>query len=116
MFASSASAQSSYSIEVVATGYCPCRICCGEHADGKTATGRDASEPGIAVDPRIIPLGSHVDVPGVTLGPNGNGSWLLADDVGGAIKGNRIDIRFRTHEEALAWGVRTITIRVWLKE
>jgi 3D (Asp-Asp-Asp) domain-containing protein len=93
---------------VEASAYCPCAICCGEHADGKTATGRDASLPGVAVDPAVIPLGSRLDVPGV-------GSWRLADDTGGAIKGEKIDVRMSNHEEAKKFGRRTLRVRVWRK-
>lgn len=95
-------------IEVRVTAYCPCKICCGNHANGKTATGRDAYKNGVAVDPTIIPLGSRLDIPGY-------GNWQLADDVGGAIKNNHIDVRFKTHKEALKWGTKTIKIRVWIK-
>lgn len=102
-------------IVVLVTAYCPCPACCGPNADGKTATGRNAQTAGVAVDPTVVPLGSHLDVPGYNRGPNGNGSWVKADDTGGAIKGNRIDIRFRTHQEALSWGKRKVRVRVWRK-
>ena len=104
--------QTYYRIRVRATAYCPCDICCGGYADGITATGRDALTAGVAVDPTVIPLGSRIDIPHYNRGNNKNGSWILADDVGGAIKGRRIDVRFKTHEEALNWGVRNIIIRV----
>lgn len=100
---------------LIVTAYCPCSICCGTHADGVTATGRDAAKAGVAVDSKIIPLGSRLDIPGYTRGPNRNGSWILADDVGGAIKGNRIDVRFVTHKEAKEWGRKRLRVRVWLK-
>jgi len=102
-------------ISVKATGYCPCEICCGSSADGMTAMGRNAILAGVAVDPAVIPLGSHLDIPGYSRGPNRNGSWIKADDTGGAVKGFNIDVRFFTHEEALAWGVKHLTVRVWVK-
>lgn len=89
---------------LVATGYCP-GPCCSD-GDGVTATGRDARTKGVAVDPRVIPLGSRLDVPDY-------GAWVPADDVGGAIKGNRIDIRFASHSEAKAFGRRKVRVRVW---
>lgn len=95
-------------VEVVATSYCAGPCCCGKFADGKTATGRDAKRMGVAVDPSVIPLGARLDIPGY-------GNWKLADDVGGAIKGNRIDVRFQDHDEAKRWGVKRLTIRVWRK-
>jgi 3D (Asp-Asp-Asp) domain-containing protein len=93
-------------ITVTATAYCPCEICCGKWANGTTAIGRCATLPGIAVDPKYIKLRSYIDVPGY-------GSWILADDTGSAIKGNKIDLRFNNHEEAKQWGVQRIKIRVW---
>lgn len=103
----------SRSLAVVATGYCPCSICCEDSSDGITSTGRDAYLPGVAVDPDVIKLGSRLDIPGYDRGANNNGSWILADDVGGRIKGSRIDVRFKTHAEAQAYGRRRVVIRVW---
>lgn len=80
------------------TAYCPCSDCCGEWADGITYTGTIATEKHtIAVDPSVIPLGSIVEI---------NGVEYVAEDIGGAIKGNRADIFFNSHEDALKWGVR----------
>lgn len=106
----------SYRMWVIATAYCPCSKCCGEDSPGITATQTDAYKAGVAVDPNIIPKGSHIDIPGYNRGPNENGSWILCDDVGGAIKGNRIDVRFKTHQEAIEWGVREILIRVHVEK
>ena len=103
-------------LKVVATAYCPCELCCGKWSDGRTATNRDATKAGVAVDPKIIALGSHIDIPNYNRGPNKNGSWILADDVGGSIKGKKIDVRFKTHREAKKWGKKTVTIRVWTRK
>lgn len=80
------------------TAYCTCGKCCGEWADGITYTGTEAT-PGrtIAVDPKVIQLGSTVVI---------NGTEYIAEDIGGAIKGNRIDVLFPTHQEALQFGVQ----------
>lgn len=102
--------------KVVATAYCPCKICCGKHADGKTAIGEDAMKAGVAVDPKLFKLGQTMfDIPEYRRGKNRNGSWIPADDTGRAIRGFRIDVRFETHEEALKWGRKTLTVRVWEK-
>lgn len=89
---------------VRASAYCP-GACCTD-GDGRTATMRDASRPGVAVDPAVIRLGSRLDIPGI-------GPWILADDVGGRVRGASIDIRKQSHEEATAYGRRTIRVRVW---
>jgi 3D (Asp-Asp-Asp) domain-containing protein len=79
------------------TAYCPCSKCCGK-SDGITATGVKATQGRtIAVDPRYIPYGTEVII---------NGNTYVAEDCGGAIKGNRIDIYFDSHQEALAFGVQ----------
>lgn len=88
-------------IEVKATAYCPCMKCCGK-TDGFTATGTAATQGRtVAVDPRYIPYGTKIII---------DGNVYIAEDCGGAIKGeNRIDIFFDNHEEALEFGVQTKT-------
>lgn len=79
------------------TAYCPCTKCCGKN-DGITASGVKATvNRTIAVDPKVIPIGSQV-----MIGDN----TYIAEDVGGAIKGNIIDIYFDSHTEALNFGVQ----------
>lgn len=83
--------------EFTITHYCPCELCCGEWADGITYTGTEATEGRtIAVDPDVIPLGSTVII---------DGHEYIAEDIGGAIQGNRIDIFMESHEAALIEGV-----------
>lgn len=80
------------------TAYCSCDKCCGEWADGITYTGTVARpNHTIAVDPRVIPLGSKVEINGVT---------YTAEDIGGSIKENRIDVFFNNHTDALKYGVK----------
>ncbi len=67
-----------------------------------TATGTLVRKGVIAVDPKLIPLGTKVFIPGY--------GEALAEDIGGSIKGHRIDVAFDTHEEALAFGRRDIEI------
>lgn len=71
-------------------------------ADDWTATGTLARRGVIAVDPRVIPLGTRVFIPGY--------GYAVAGDTGGAIHGTRIDLCFNTRAEALAWGRRTVTV------
>lgn len=77
---------------------------CNAGAPYKTATGT-TPRPGVcAVDPKVIPLGSYVKI---------NDAVYHAEDTGGAIKGNRIDLVVETHKEALSKG--TYTAEVFLK-
>lgn len=85
-------------MQVVATGYSPRQ----PDLDFVTATGARAGRGIIAVDPRVIPLGTRVYVPGY--------GYAIAADTGGAIDGNRIDLCFETVEECFDWGRRTVTI------
>nr|DAN64141.1 MAG TPA: lytic transglycosylase [Bacteriophage sp.] len=79
------------------TAYCGCEKCCGK-TDRITVTGTCAVEGvTIAVDPTVIPYGSLVDIEGI--------GTFVAEDCGGAIKGNKIDIYFERHEDALRFGV-----------
>jgi 3D (Asp-Asp-Asp) domain-containing protein len=81
--------------EYTITHYCPCKSCCGK-TDGITATGTVATaDRTIAVDPSVIPYGAEVIIDGKT---------YVAEDAGGAIKGNRIDIFCESHSEAINRG------------
>lgn len=64
---------------------------------GRTATGVMA-KPGhtIAVDPKVIPLGWWVYIDGV--------GYRRAEDVGGAVRGNKIDVFVNTNSEAVQFG------------
>jgi 3D (Asp-Asp-Asp) domain-containing protein len=81
------------SMTVTATGY---------SLAGRTSTGVAVGYGIVAVDPAVIPLGTHMAVPGYGEG--------IAADTGGAVSGSRIDLWFPTRAEALAWGTRTVTI------
>ena len=86
-------------ITVTATAYCPCAKCCGK-TDGITATGTKATAGRtIAVDPSVIPYGTKVII---------NGNTYVAEDCGGAVKGNDIDIFFDSHKEAQKFGRQTL--------
>ena len=85
-------------IYVSATGY-------SAHDPGNsrhTASGTLVRKGVIAVDPDVIPLGTKVFIPGY--------GKAVAEDVGGSIKGHRIDVAFDTHEEALRFGRRDLEI------
>ena len=71
---------------------------------GRTAMGTRARVGEIAVDPSVIPLGTNVYIEGV--GPR------RAEDTGGNIKGNTIDIYMDTQSQCLSWGARYVTIYI----
>jgi len=58
----------------------------------------------VAVDPTVIPLGTRLYIPGY--------GYAIADDIGGAIKGNRIDLAYEDRGEALKFGRRQVTVYV----
>jgi 3D (Asp-Asp-Asp) domain-containing protein len=69
-----------------------------------TATGKQIREGMIAVDPDIIPLGTKVEIKDLGI--------FTAEDTGGKIRGNRIDVYFDTREEAKKFGRRIIWVRI----
>lgn len=74
------------------------------HTGDQTASGVWPYVGGVAVDPKVIPLGSKLYIEGY--GP------ARAVDTGGLIKGNRIDLFFDSEAEARAWGRRPVTVSV----
>lgn len=99
----------------VLTAYCSCPECCGEYAYSRpldeygnpivyTASGAVASAgTTIAVDPSVIPYGTSVIIDGHT---------YIAQDTGGAIVGNRIDVYFDNHEDAWNFGYQEAEVFV----
>lgn len=84
------------------TAYCACAECCGK-SDGITATGTIAQQGvTIAVDPDVIPIGAWVEI---------DGHLFHAEDVGGGVCGNHIDVYYDSHEMASAFGVKTRDVR-----
>ncbi|MEH6890971.1 3D domain-containing protein [Bacillus sp. JJ864] len=89
---------------VQATAYSPyCGGCQGVSAGGYNYKANPNMKL-IAVDPRIIPLGTKVWVEGY--------GYAVAGDTGGAIKGNRIDVLMPTESQAEAWGRKQVKIKV----
>ena len=109
------------------TGYCACGKCCSWHRSwkppfypvyssgplkgkpkvvGVTASGTKAKKGTIAADTRFYPFGTVMDVPGYGM--------CRVEDRGGAIKGPaRIDLFFKTHQQALQWGRKRVSVHVW---
>ena len=79
------------------TAYCACKKCCGK-TDGITASGVKAVEGvTVAADTRVLPFGTKIII---------DDHEYIVQDRGGAIKGNRIDVYFDSHYDALKFGVQ----------
>jgi len=103
--------RAAYTLRMRVTAYSPDERSCGDSADGITASGYSVFTNGgslVAADPKVLPLGSLLSVPGYDAG-----SVVPVLDVGGAIKGNRLDVLFPTHDVAMAWGVQDLEVTVW---
>ncbi len=75
-----------------------------------SATGKALRVGMVAVDPTVIPLGTKLFIEAP------DGTWVygyaVAEDTGSAIKGNKIDLFFRTRSEALQFGRRTAKVYI----
>lgn len=81
------------------TFYCPCTSCCGENAQGITASGTVATEGRtVSADPNILPLGTRIYIDGY--------GELVVEDTGSAINGNVLDIYLSDHNRCLEEGVQ----------
>lgn len=90
------------------TAYCPCEECCGKYSDGVTASGHKI-RPGdafVAAD-KEYSFGTEITIAGYN-----SGQPVKVLDRGGAIGGNRLDVFFPSHKEALKWGVRYVGVKV----
>lgn len=98
-------------IYMTVTGYSPDERSCGKFADNKTATMYSVWTNGmnlVAADPKVLPYWSMISIPGYA-----SDDIVPVLDCGGAIKGNRIDLLYPTHEMALKWGIRQMPVTVW---
>jgi len=91
-------------LELEATAYYPGPESTGKWADGTTYTGAPAGYGVVAVDPSVIPLGTRMYIPGYGI--------AVAADIGGAIKGNIIDLCFDTYREAVHFGRRIVKVYI----
>jgi 3D (Asp-Asp-Asp) domain-containing protein len=96
------------------TAYCLCPRCCGKWANVRTrvtSTGKDARIfDGVAADPKLLPYGTVLDIPGV--------GKRVVDDTGGAMRQDakkgiyHIDLRMASHKEACRFGVRVLDVTI----
>ena len=102
----SGGAQLSYSkvIDGMGTAY----TC--EGYTGHTATGAVAKVGRVAVDPRVIPLGSKLYI--VSQDGTYVYGYAIAEDTGGLVKGNRVDLYMDTYDACINFGYRPITVYV----
>lgn len=114
-------------MEVIATAYCPCKICCGVRGVGITADGTDTREVpyGVASDPSYLPYGSSVWIPPDSgyleaSRPTEEQRIFSVDDTGGQLRTEtrtggtvRVDLRYKHHGSARHFGRKALTIYVW---
>jgi 3D (Asp-Asp-Asp) domain-containing protein len=90
------------------TAYCACPKCCGPEAMGITASGKDVTYNDgkfVAAD-RKLPFGTRLVIPGYSEQP------VEVIDRGGAIKGDKLDVFFPSHEAALEWGRQLVPVTI----
>jgi len=115
----------SRTVAMQVTAYCNCQQCCGwEYSRfcfgrpvysygpnkgkpktvGLTASNVKAKRGTVAADPSI-PFGTILHIPGYGYG--------RVEDRGGAIKGNKLDLWFPSHQKALEWGRKNLTVTIY---
>lgn len=93
-----------YTADYASTGKGPGDSGFGITASGTVAKRNSGSYSSVAVDPRVIPLGTKLYVEGY--------GYAIAEDTGGAIKGNSIDLFFNSSSEVDNWGVSWVNVYV----
>lgn len=93
-----------YSADYLSTGKYPGNSGYGITATGTVAKRNSSGYSSVAVDPRIIPLGTKLYIDGY--------GYAVAEDIGGAIKGNKIDLYFNGEGEVYNWGVRWVDVYI----
>src|SRR5688572_4552373 len=96
-------------IEMEVTAYCPCTKCCGPKAQGITASGKNVhyNDGKFVAADRKFAFGTKLIIPGYA-----GSKTVEVTDRGGAIKGNKLDVYFHSHAEALKWGRQKLTVTV----
>jgi len=90
------------------TAYCPCRKCCGKHADGRTACNyRIRRGDAFAAADNKYGFRTEIIVPGYN-----NGDPVKVLDRGRVIKGDRLDVFFSSHKKAKQWGLKHLDVKI----
>lgn len=97
-------------IQVTATAY---DTSPGENGGyAKTAYGLKPQFGVVAVDPKVIPLGTKLYIESSDGGKSWTYGYCIAGDTGGAIKGNRVDLCYNTQRECINFGRRSATVYI----
>ena len=102
-------------ITMKVTAYCPCEVCCEQWADIPVSSGKRKTASGHTISngdkfvaaPRIYSFGTEMVIEGYA-----GGNVVKVEDIGGAIKGNKLDLYFDSHKTSLIWGVRYVEVKV----
>ena len=86
--------------EFKATGYCSCQKCSGGYTKTYSGTIPKANHT-ISADLNVFPIGTKLVIDGIT---------YTVEDKGSSVNGNKVDIFFETHAEALAFGMQTVDV------
>jgi len=101
------------------TAYCPCELCCDDWGKILVSSGERKTSSGHTIRkgdkfvaaPRKYPFGTEMIIEGYA-----GGKIVKVEDVGGAIKGNKLDVYFDNHQDAKNWGVRDVEVKVRKKK
>lgn len=93
-----------YTADYDSTGKSPGDSGFGITASGAVAKRNSGGYSSVAVDPRVIPLGTKLYIEGY--------GYAIAEDTGGAIKGNKIDLFYNSSAEVNNWGARWVNVYV----
>lgn len=102
-------------IKMSVTAYCPCEKCCEKWGKIPVSSGKRKTASGHTIHvgdkfvaaPRNYPFGTEMVIEGYA-----GGKIVKVEDVGGAIKGNKLDLYFDKHNLALDWGIRDVFVKV----
>ena len=96
-------------LQMEVTAYCACTECCGPNAQGITASGKNVyyNDGQFVAADKMLKFGTKLIIPGYA-----GSKPVEVTDRGGAIKGNKLDVYFHSHTEALKWGRQKLTVTV----
>ena len=93
--------------DFVATAYCPCYECSEGHGHNTASQVRAKEGRTVAVDPSVISYGTKLLI---------DGKEYIAEDCGGAIKGDRIDIFMENHDDTEKFGRQVVDVKIVKEE